>query len=118
MDEQDAFFTHAVVGPPFSVLLGRRMSAAAGQAQGLQIDPADGDVRVSPAWQPWVIERLSELPPGVPRRRPKAWRRWVERHALGIALLGALALLGGAGLSLHALGGFAQLNHLVRSLPW
>jgi len=118
MDEQDAFFTHAVVGAPFSVLLGRRMSAAAGLAQGLELDPADGSTRVSPAWQPWVIERLSDLPPGVPRRRPKAWRRWLERHALGIALLGCLALLTGVGLTLHALGAFTPLDQLVRSLPW
>lgn len=118
MDEQDAFFTHAVVGAPFSVLLGRRMSAAAGLAQGLQLDPVEGSVRVGPAWQPWVIERLNALPPGVPRRRPKAWRRWVERHALGIALLGLLSLLVGAGLTAHALGGFETLHHLARQLPW
>ena len=115
MDEQDAFFTQAVVGAPFSVLLGRRLSPGAAQAQGLELDPADGSTRLSPAWQPWVIERLHEQAPGVPRRRPKPLRRWLERHALGIALLGLCALLAGAGLAAQSQGWLAPL---LRRLPW
>ncbi len=115
MDEQDAFFTHGIVGAPFSVLLGRRMGADGLKAQGLQLDPADGSTRLSPAWQPWAIERLSEQPPGAPRRRPKPLRRALERHALAIAALGLVALL--AGLSLIALAQ-GWLDPLLRRLPW
>lgn len=115
MDEQDAFFTHGIVGAPFSVLLGRRMGVDSPQAQGLQLDPADGGTRLSPAWQPWVVERLSEQPAGTPRRRPKSLRRALERHALAIAALGLVALL--VGLSLIALAQ-GWLDPLLRRLPW
>lgn len=115
MNEQDAFFTQAVVGAPFSVLLGRRISPAAAQAQGLEIDPATGEERLSPAWQPWAVERLAELAPGTPRRRPKSMRRWLERHALGIALLGLGSLLTGGVLMAQAVG---WVEPLLRSLPW
>jgi hypothetical protein len=115
MDEQDAFFTHGIVGAPFSVLLGRRMGADGPKAQGLQLDPHDGATRLSPAWQPWALERLGEQAPGTPRRRPKPLRRWLERHALAIATLGLMALLTGVALIAHTQG---WLPALMRSLPW
>ena len=34
MDETDAFFTHTIVGAPFSLLMGRRMGSEAAQAAG------------------------------------------------------------------------------------
>lgn len=116
MDEQDAFFTQAVVGAPFSVLLGRQMSAPALKAQGLELPVDGGTARISPAWQPWVIERLASLPAGVPRPRPRGLRRWLERHALAIALLGLLSLVAGALLAAHARGWLQPL--LQGTLPW
>lgn len=116
MDEQDAFFTQAVVGAPFSVLLGRRMSAPALKAQGIELPADGGPPRVSPAWQPWVIERMASLPAGVPRSRPRGLRRWLERHALAIALLGLLSLVAGGLLAAHAHGWLQPL--LQGKLPW
>lgn len=115
MDEQDAFFTQAIVGAPFSVLLGRQMTAGALKAQGIDIDPAVGTARLGPAWQAWAIERLADLPPGVPRRRPKPLRRWLERHALGLAVLGLLWLLAGLALTARSQG---WIEPLLEGLPW
>jgi hypothetical protein len=116
MDEQDAFFTQAVVGAPFSVLLGRQMSDPALKAQGIDV-PTDGAApRVGAAWQPWVIERLASLPAGVPRPRPRGLRRWLERHALAIALLGLFSLVAGAVLAAQARGWLEPL--LQGRLPW
>lgn len=115
MDEQDAFFTHGIVGAPFSVLLGRRMRADGRKAQGLRLDPASGDSRLSSTWKPWAMERLAALPPGQPRRRPKPLRRWLERHALAIAALGLAALATGLALSAWSQGWLAPL---AQKLPW
>jgi hypothetical protein len=116
MDEQDAFFTQAVVGAPFSVLLGRQMSAAALRSQGVEV-PAGADTgRLSEAWQAWAIERTAELPAGVPRPRPRGLRRWLERHALAVALVGLIGLVGGALLAADARGWLAPL--LQGKLPW
>lgn len=93
MTEQDAFFTHTIVGAPLSVVLGRR--APGGSTQGLEVQAHTGDAQLSPAWQPWAIQRLSEWPVGVPMQRPGRWRRALERHALLIAGLGLMALLAG-----------------------
>ncbi|MBL0918278.1 MAG: hypothetical protein IBJ14_06230 [Hydrogenophaga sp.] len=115
MDEQDAFFTQAVVGAPFSVLLGRQMSAASLQAQGVEVQASAGLSRLGEPWQPWAIERTADLPAGVPRARPRGLRRWLERHALPIALLGLASLATGALLAAHAQGWLAPL---LRRLPW
>lgn len=94
MTEQDAFFTHTIVGAPMSVMLGRR--ATGGATSGIELDAQTGEARLSPAWQPWAIQRLSEWPMGVPMKRPGKWRRALERHALLIAGFGLVALVGGA----------------------
>lgn len=110
MDEQDAFFTHAIVGAPFSLMLGRRLGTQEAKAQGLQIDLHDGSTRLSPDWQPWWrIQRANERPAGTPQPRPQALRRWLERQALAIAAAGLLALLCGLLLTAAA---------LMRGLPW
>lgn len=93
MTEQDAFFTHTIVGAPMPVLLGRR--APGSGDSGLELDAETGATRLSPAWQPWAIQRLSEWPVGVPMKRPGKWQRTLERHALLIAGLGLLALVAG-----------------------
>jgi hypothetical protein len=116
MDEQDAFFTQAVVGAPFSVLLGRQMSTSALQAQGVELPAGAGPGRLSEAWQRWIIERTADLPAGVPRPRPRGLRRWLERHALSIALLGLSGLVAGALLAANTRGWLAPL--LQGTLPW
>ena len=88
MDEQDAYFTHTIVGAPFSLLMGRRMGPDGLQAAGLVVEPDSGTVRLSPAWQVWAIDRVQDWPAGMPRRRPRGMRRWLERHAAGLALAG------------------------------
>ena len=93
MTEQDAFFTHTIVGAPMSVLLGRR--APGSGDSGLELDAETGATRLSPAWQPWAIQRFSEWPMGVPMKRPGKWRRALERHALLLAGLGLVALVVG-----------------------
>lgn len=115
MDEQDAFFTHGIVGAPFSVLLGRRLNTGDRTAQGLRLDPNSGDSRLSSTWRSWAIERLAALPAGQPRRRPKPLRRWLERHALAIAALGLVALATGLALTARSQGWWAAL---LQRLPW
>lgn len=101
MNEADAFFTHAIVGAPKSVVLGRRLSLDAARNQGLQIDMASGQSRLSTLWNEWVILSHATDDTGKPRLRPGRLRGALERHALLIALAGlvtlavAAALIGG-----------------------
>jgi hypothetical protein len=94
MDETDAFFTHTIVGAPFSVLLGRRQNPATASTQGLEVSLADGSAGLSDGWRSWVVLDHLDTPAGRPRRRPKRLRRWLERHALLIALFGMLMVVG------------------------
>ncbi|WP_310565011.1 hypothetical protein [Hydrogenophaga sp.] len=96
MDETDAFFTHTIVGAPLSVLLGRRQAHPNTQASGLKVDLGTGETRLSRLWQEWVVLSHACDPVGQPRLRPGRLRRALERHALWIALAGALALVGTA----------------------
>lgn len=96
MDETDAFFTHTIVGAPFSVLLGRRQGPSSESTQGLEVPLGDGSVSLSEGWRSWALLDHLDTPAGQPRRRPKRLRRWLERHALLIALLGILMVLGSA----------------------
>ncbi|MDP2015100.1 hypothetical protein [Hydrogenophaga sp.] len=94
MDETDAFFTHTIVGAPFSVLLGRRQGPSSASTQGLEVPLGDGSVGLSEGWRGWALLDHVDTPAGKPRPRPKVLRRWLERHALLIALFGVLMLLG------------------------
>lgn len=96
MDETDAFFTHTIVGAPLSVLLGRRQAHPTALASGLKVDLGTGETRLSRLWQEWVVLSHACDPVGQPRLRPGRVRRALERHALWIALAGALALIGTA----------------------
>ncbi len=96
MDETDAFFTQTIVGSPLTVLLGRRLDPKDAPAQGLAVALSSGQTRLTRFWQDWVILSHACDPVGHPRMRPGKLRRFLERHALGIALLGLLALLGSA----------------------
>ncbi len=94
MDETDAFFTHTIVGAPLTVLLGRRQSTARPSGEGLQVDLSHGEARLSAPWREWIVASHACDPVGLPRMRPGPLRRWMERHALWIALVGLLALAG------------------------
>lgn len=96
MDETDAFFTQTIVGSPLTVLLGRRLDPTDAPTQGLAVGLSSGQTRLTSLWQDWVILSHACDPVGHPRMRPGKLRRFLERHALGIALLGLLALLGSA----------------------
>jgi hypothetical protein len=96
MDETDAFFTQTIVGSPLTVLLGRRLDPTNAPTQGLAVGLSSGQSRLTRFWQDWVILSHACDPVGHPRMRPGKLRRFLERHALGIALLGLLALLGSA----------------------
>lgn len=92
MDDTDAFFTHTIVGPPLSVLLGRRQNRSGQHAAGLQVDPGSGQTRLSRLWQDWVVLSHACDPVGQPRLRPGRLRRALERHALWVAVTGLLSL--------------------------
>lgn len=96
MDDTDAFFTHNIVGAPFSVLLGRRQGPSTESTQGLEVSLAKGHVGLSKGWRSWAVLDHLDTPAGTPRPRPRRLRRWLERYALSIALLGLLMLLGSA----------------------
>jgi hypothetical protein len=98
MDETDAFFTHTIVGAPLSVLLGRRQGLPDNPAHtaGLTVNMARGESGLSRVWNEWIVLSHACDPVGQPRVRPGKLRRVLERHALWIALLGLLSLLGTA----------------------
>ncbi len=102
MDEADTFFTHTIVGPPYSVLLGRRLSGVETIAQGIAVHLPSGQQRLSQAWNDWIVLNHASDAPGRPRRRPGRLRRLLERHALWVAVLG-LAALGVAGLAVASI---------------
>jgi hypothetical protein len=93
MDDTDAFFTQTIVGPPVSVLLGRQQSAERLAEQGLEVNLASGEARLSARWQEWILLGHGASTLGKPRQRPGVWRRRLERHAVWLALLGLLCLL-------------------------
>ncbi|WP_439587317.1 hypothetical protein [Hydrogenophaga sp.] len=97
MDDTDAFFTQTIVGPPLSVLLGRQLDAQRLAEQGLDVNLASGEARLTARWQEWILLGHSASSLGKPRQRPGVWRRRLERHALWFACLGMLSLLLSAG---------------------
>lgn len=92
MNDSDAFFTHTIVGAPFSVLLGRRRPGTGATAAGIEVDLAGADVRLGTPWQDAFILGRAADARGLPRRRPGAGLRWLERHALAVAGVGLGAL--------------------------
>ncbi|TNF61942.1 MAG: hypothetical protein EP306_05055 [Burkholderiales bacterium] len=97
MDETDVFFTHTIVGAPFSVLMGRRLGEQDIRSRGLHVDPNSASTRLSDSWHDWWVLSHASDRAGRPRLRPGRGRRWLERHALWLALLGlTLSLLSAA----------------------
>ena len=71
-------------------------------------------------WRNWALLDHLDTPAGQPRRRPKRLRRWLERHALLIALLGLLMLAGSAvfwAITLLPATGWFPVNWMER-WPW
>lgn len=96
MDQTDAFFTQTVVGAPFTALMGRRRVPGLTSAEGMGVDLATGESRLSRVWQEWVVLSHACDPVGVPRLRPGKVRRVLERHALWLAVLGLASLAASA----------------------
>jgi hypothetical protein len=91
----DAYFTQSIVGAPFSAALGGRASAAEARARGIEV-PMDGTAaRLHGIWHDDVLIGASAAGPLL-RRLSSGPRRWLERHALLIALL-SLAVLAACG---------------------
>jgi len=113
MDDADAFFTQTIVGPPVSVLLGRRQDPGHTAAQGLEVGLSTGQTRLSDLWHEWALLGNGAMPSGRPRQRPGAWRRRLERHALWLALLGLLCILVSAAFWFAVFAG-----HSFPAMPW
>lgn len=96
MDETDAFFTQTIVGAPFSVLLGRQLEEGHRNAHGIEMSLYSGESQLSHGWKDWMVLSHNIDASGQPRRRPGSVRRWLERHALWLALLGMLNLIASA----------------------
>jgi hypothetical protein len=92
VDDPDTFFTLTIVGAPASLMLGRRMAPAQARAQGLDVDLGTGLARLTETWRDHALLGRPQDDTGRPRRRPGPTLRWMERHALGIALAGTAAL--------------------------
>ena len=96
MNATNEFFTKTIVGTPFSVPLGRRLTREQATQNGLVIDFETGENRLTQAWRDWWVLSHAGDAAGLPRCRPGGLRRWLERHALWVALLGLTSLLSSA----------------------
>jgi len=101
MEESDAFLTRTIVGAPFCALLGRRLPPHAARLAGLELDPQTGRARLAEGWNDFIALGRATDDRGRPRNRPGPLRRWLERHALVIAI-GGLTAFGAAMLTLLA----------------
>jgi hypothetical protein len=88
----NAFFTQTIVGAPFSVLLGHQLEADQLSVHGIEIPLRGGNTQLSRVWKDWMVLDCASEPSGKPRRRPGRVRRWLERHALVLALLSIFSL--------------------------
>jgi hypothetical protein len=96
MNDSDEFFTQTIVGAAFSVPLGQRLTRGQAAQNGLVIDFETGENRLTQAWRDWWVLSHAGDAAGLPRQRPGGLRRWLERHALAVAILGLASLLASA----------------------
>lgn len=96
MNDTNAFFTQTIVGAPFSVELGQRLTREQINQNGLVVDFETGESRLTRAWRDWWVLSHAGDAAGLPRLRPGRLRRWLERHALWLALLGLVSLAASA----------------------
>ena len=92
MEDSDAFFTQTIVGAPLTVMMGRRQSPGASSPEGLALNLATGESKLTRLWREWLVLSHETDPAGQTRRRPGRLRLVLERHALWIALLGLSSL--------------------------
>lgn len=92
MNDTNAFFTQTIVGPPFSLVLGRRLTPEQANKNGLSIDLETGESRLAQAWHDWRVLSHAGDAAGQPRLLPGGVRRWLERQALWVAVLGLASL--------------------------
>lgn len=92
VESTDLYFTQTIVGPAVSVVLGRRCRVVSVKATGLDIDLRSGHIDFGGLWRDWIQLSHADDPAGIARRRPGALRRWLERHALWVAVLGLVSL--------------------------
>ena len=90
MTDQDIFFTHTIVGQPLSVELGRRLvstphATKPGQS-GLIAKLGHRRFWLDPAWKEWCLINSAFPPAYAPRRKPGPVQRWLERHAILLAI--------------------------------
>jgi hypothetical protein len=105
MTDEDLFFTHTIVGSALSLHLGSASEPSARQSVGLQVNMRNASTSLDRAWKDWVLIQGAYPYAGLPRRKPGALRRWIERHALLIGVVGLLVTLGALGVLLVVLGG-------------
>jgi ketosteroid isomerase-like protein len=110
MDDTDRYFTHTIVGAPFTLMLGERAASPAQAAplfSGVQVSAHDGSRSLSAVWREDVLLRRPGDPwlAGTPRRWPGPARVWVERHALWLGASGWIAAA--------AIGAVWLLTHLA-----
>lgn len=96
MNDTNAFFTQTIVGAAFSVPLGQRLTRNQVAQNGLVIDFETGETRLSQAWRDWWLLSHAGDAAGLARLRPGRLRRWLERYALAVALLGLAGILASA----------------------
>lgn len=97
MTDEDIFFTHTVVGQAMSIEMGRPMDRKSAHAQtqspGSQAGFVGSHFSLPQVWKDWCLIQGAYPYAGLPRRRPGRFRRWLERHALILALAGLLMLV-------------------------
>lgn len=93
MNDTNAFFTQTIVGAPFSILLGRQLSASRLNTPGIEVNMLGADTRLSQVWSDWMVVTQAHERIGRPQRRSGPVRRWLERHALWLAVLGVSCLV-------------------------
>jgi len=95
MSDADRYFIHTIIGAPVTVMLGRRVVKPTRVSGGVEINLNDGSHWLDDLWRAEAMLRRPDDPAlfGTPRRRPGPVRRWIERHALKLALSGWLAAL-------------------------
>lgn len=96
MSDHDTFFTLSIIGTPQQVLMGRRMRPSDVHDEGLRVALQSGDSLLTQIWRERVLLATGKDSVGMPRPQPSALRRWLERHALAIALLGLAGIAGSA----------------------
>jgi hypothetical protein len=104
MTEEDMFFTHTIVGSALSLPLGNIPMHAQPAQSGLLVNMRDATTTIDQVWKDWVLLQGAYPYVGRPRPAPGRLRRSLERHALLIASVGLVLLVGALSMVVAALG--------------